>query len=125
MAHVITDTCTKDNLCVDSCPSDAIHPTKDEPAWETVTQLYINPAECMDCGCVRCRVPDGLDLRCRGTACGQGRCSGKERGILRPVARESILTSVISACLCAASNCAKDTIHPSALRRDESDSHFC
>ncbi len=28
MAHVITDTCKKDNLCVDSCPSEAIHPTE-------------------------------------------------------------------------------------------------
>jgi ferredoxin len=50
MAHVITDTCTRDNLCVDSCPSEAIRPFKSEPAWETVTQLYINPADCMDCG---------------------------------------------------------------------------
>jgi NAD-dependent dihydropyrimidine dehydrogenase PreA subunit len=50
MAHVITDTCTRDNKCIDSCPSEAIHPLKDDPAWETVTQLYINPEECMDCG---------------------------------------------------------------------------
>jgi NAD-dependent dihydropyrimidine dehydrogenase PreA subunit len=50
MAHVITDTCMKDNLCIDSCPSEAIHPLKSEPAWETVPQLYINPEECMDCG---------------------------------------------------------------------------
>jgi NAD-dependent dihydropyrimidine dehydrogenase PreA subunit len=50
MAHVITDTCMKDNLCLDSCPSEAIRPSKDEPAWETVPQLYINPEECMDCG---------------------------------------------------------------------------
>lgn len=49
MAYVITDTCKKDDLCIDSCPSDAIHPTKDEPAHETVTQLFINPAECIDC----------------------------------------------------------------------------
>lgn len=50
MAHVITDNCVKDYLCVDACPGDAIHPTKAEPAAETATQLYINPAECMDCG---------------------------------------------------------------------------
>ncbi len=30
MAHVITDTCQKDKLCLDSCPSEAIRPTKDE-----------------------------------------------------------------------------------------------
>jgi len=50
VAHVIIDTCQKDNLCVDSCPSEAIHPTKDEAAYQTATQLYINPEECMDCG---------------------------------------------------------------------------
>ena len=49
MAYVITDTCKKDDLCLDSCPSDAIHPTKDEPAHEAATQLFINPAECIDC----------------------------------------------------------------------------
>lgn len=50
MAHVITDTCKKDNLCLDSCPSEAIRPFKDEAAWASVPQLYINPDECMDCG---------------------------------------------------------------------------
>jgi NAD-dependent dihydropyrimidine dehydrogenase PreA subunit len=50
MPHVITDTCTKDNACLDSCPSEAIRPLKDEPAWETVPQLYISPTDCMDCG---------------------------------------------------------------------------
>jgi NAD-dependent dihydropyrimidine dehydrogenase PreA subunit len=50
MAHVITDNCKKDNLCVEACPGDAIHPTQSEPAYEAATQLYINPAECMDCG---------------------------------------------------------------------------
>jgi NAD-dependent dihydropyrimidine dehydrogenase PreA subunit len=50
MAHVITDTCKKDNLCLDTCPSEAIRPSKDEAEWETVPQLYINPEECMDCG---------------------------------------------------------------------------
>jgi len=50
MAHVIVDTCKKDNLCVDSCPSEAIRPLKDEAGWEAATQLYINPEECMDCG---------------------------------------------------------------------------
>ena len=50
MAHVIIDTCEKDMLCIDSCPSDAIHPLKDEGEWETASQLYINPEECMDCG---------------------------------------------------------------------------
>lgn len=50
MAHVITDTCTRDNKCIDACPSEAIRPFEKEAEWEKVTQLYINPAECMDCG---------------------------------------------------------------------------
>lgn len=50
MPHVIVDSCEKDELCVDSCPSDAIHPTKSEPDFAAETQMYINPEECMDCG---------------------------------------------------------------------------
>jgi len=50
MAHVITDSCIKDGLCLDSCPTGCIHPTQDEPAYETATQLYINQEECIDCG---------------------------------------------------------------------------
>ncbi len=50
MAYVITDTCTKDELCVEACPVDCIHPKKDEPGFEEATQLYIHPDECIDCG---------------------------------------------------------------------------
>lgn len=50
MAYVITDTCTKDELCIDACPVNCIHPTKDEADFETVPQLYIHPTECIDCG---------------------------------------------------------------------------
>lgn len=50
MAYVITSTCTKDELCVDACPVDCIHPKKDEPSFETVEQLFVNPGECIDCG---------------------------------------------------------------------------
>lgn len=57
MAYVITDSCIKDNLCADVCPSDAIHPTKDEPAFADATQLHINPAECMDCGACTSECP--------------------------------------------------------------------
>ena len=35
---------------VDACPVDCIHPTKDEAEFEEVTQLYIDPDECIDCG---------------------------------------------------------------------------
>jgi len=50
MAYVITDNCIKDALCVDACPSDAIHPRTDEADFETATQMYVDPAECVDCG---------------------------------------------------------------------------
>jgi ferredoxin len=52
MAYVIAEPCigTKDTACVDVCPVDCIHPRKDEPEYEKVTQLYINPTECIDCG---------------------------------------------------------------------------
>ena len=52
MPFIITDPCieTKDTACVDVCPVDCIHPRKDEPDHEGVKQLFINPAECIDCG---------------------------------------------------------------------------
>jgi NAD-dependent dihydropyrimidine dehydrogenase PreA subunit len=52
MAYVIAEPCinTKDTACVAVCPVDCIHPTKDEAAYATVDQLYINPDDCIDCG---------------------------------------------------------------------------
>jgi NAD-dependent dihydropyrimidine dehydrogenase PreA subunit len=50
MAYVITDTCTKDELCVEACPVDCIHPKKDEADFETVKHLYVQPDDCIDCG---------------------------------------------------------------------------
>ena len=50
MAYVITDNCIKDDLCLEACPNDSIHPRKDEAGYEAATQLYIDPNECIDCG---------------------------------------------------------------------------
>lgn len=50
MAYVITDDCTKDELCVEVCPVNCIHPTKDEPGFDEVPTLYVHPEECIDCG---------------------------------------------------------------------------
>lgn len=50
MAYVITDSCIKDELCVDACPTDSIHPKKDEEKFGAEPQMYINPSECLDCG---------------------------------------------------------------------------
>jgi ferredoxin len=52
MAYVIAQPCigVKDTACVAVCPVDVIHPTKDAAAFAAAEQLYINPAECIDCG---------------------------------------------------------------------------
>ena len=52
MTFVITEPCinTKDTACVDVCPVDCIHPTKNEPEFGTADMLFIDPAECIDCG---------------------------------------------------------------------------
>jgi NAD-dependent dihydropyrimidine dehydrogenase PreA subunit len=50
MAYVITDTCTKDEHCIEACPVACIHPTKDEADFATAPQLYVHPTECVDCG---------------------------------------------------------------------------
>ena len=50
MAYVIAEPCigTKDNSCVEVCPVDCIHPTPDEPDYDSVEMLYIDPEECID-----------------------------------------------------------------------------
>ncbi len=50
MAYTIVDTCTKDELCVEACPVDCIHPKKDDEKFETATQLWVDPNGCIDCG---------------------------------------------------------------------------
>jgi NAD-dependent dihydropyrimidine dehydrogenase PreA subunit len=52
MAYVIAEPCagTKDTACVDVCPCECIHPTKQEPGFSAARQLYIDPAQCIDCG---------------------------------------------------------------------------
>ncbi len=52
MPYVICAPCrtTKDCACVDVCPVDAIHPTKESPEFDKEEQLYIDPDLCIDCG---------------------------------------------------------------------------
>jgi ferredoxin len=49
---VIAQPCadSKDASCVDVCPVDCIHPTRDEPRFDEAAQLYIDPENCIDCG---------------------------------------------------------------------------
>jgi len=50
MAYTIVDTGTKDELCVEACPVDCIHPKKEDETFEAATQLYVDPNGCIDCG---------------------------------------------------------------------------
>jgi ferredoxin len=51
MAYVITDACIKDFVCAAECATAAIMPaTEGDPAAAGVSQLFINPDECIDCG---------------------------------------------------------------------------
>jgi len=63
MAYVINEPCigTKDNSCVEVCPVDCIHPTPDEPDYDKVEMLYIDPEECIDCdACVEACPVDAI-----------------------------------------------------------------
>jgi NAD-dependent dihydropyrimidine dehydrogenase PreA subunit len=57
MAYVVTDACTKDFVCVAECATAAIAPAADDAKAGAVSQVYINPDECIDCGELR------IDLR--------------------------------------------------------------
>lgn len=52
MSYYIAEPCigTKDTACVEVCPVDCIHPTKDEENFEAAKMLYIDPDTCIDCG---------------------------------------------------------------------------
>ena len=52
MAYIITEPCknTKDTACVEVCPVDCIHPTKDNDQYSKQDQLFIDPETCIDCG---------------------------------------------------------------------------
>jgi len=56
---VIAEPCigTKDNSCVEVCPVDCIHPTPDEPDYDKVEMLYIDPDECIDCDACKLECP--------------------------------------------------------------------
>ena len=59
MTRVITSACigTKDTSCVDVCPVDCIHPSKDDDGFAAAEQLYIDPDECIDCGACESACP--------------------------------------------------------------------
>ncbi len=50
MAYVVTDACIKDFVCVEECATSAIAPAEGDSVAATVSQVFINPDECIDCG---------------------------------------------------------------------------
>jgi NAD-dependent dihydropyrimidine dehydrogenase PreA subunit len=50
MAYVVTDACIKDFVCVADCATAAIAPAEGDPRGGEVSQVFINPDECIDCG---------------------------------------------------------------------------
>lgn len=63
MTYVIAEPCigVKDNSCVEVCPVDCIHPTPDEARYVEAEQLFIDPAECIDCdACVEACPVDAI-----------------------------------------------------------------
>ena len=50
MAYVIVDGCTKDEHCVEACPTDCIHPKSVEEKFAAEDQMYVDPEGCIDCG---------------------------------------------------------------------------
>ena len=60
MAYVITDACVKDYICASECATAAIAPiSADDAAAAGVSQLFINPDECIDCGNCASICPSG------------------------------------------------------------------
>jgi NAD-dependent dihydropyrimidine dehydrogenase PreA subunit len=63
MTYVIAEPCidVKDLSCIEVCPVDCIHPTDHEPDFADVSQLFIDPEECIDCdACVEACPVDAI-----------------------------------------------------------------
>jgi ferredoxin len=64
MTYVIADPCrgTKDGSCLEVCPVDCIHPTKDDVRFKTAEQLYIDPEVCIECDACVLACPTGAPM---------------------------------------------------------------
>jgi len=84
MAYVIAQPCigVKDTACVDACPADCVHPRKDEPGYAIEEMLYIDPAQCIDCGaCVPVCMQQTFGSTCHGA--GRLMSRAKARTVVR------------------------------------------
>ena len=59
MAYVITDACIMDFVCAAECATAAIAPASANDAAAGISQLFINPDECIDCGNCASICPSG------------------------------------------------------------------
>ena len=50
MPFVVTDACIKDFVCVAECPVTAIAPAPGDATAGSVTQVFIDPNLCIECG---------------------------------------------------------------------------
>jgi len=50
MPYVVTDACIKDFRCVDECATGAIAPGVYDAKAAEVSQVFIDPDTCIDCG---------------------------------------------------------------------------
>lgn len=59
MGYTIAQPCigVKDTACVEVCPVECIHPTKNEETFAKVEQLYIDNTTCIDCGACQAVCP--------------------------------------------------------------------
>lgn len=64
MAYVIvSELCTKDNLCFDACPEGSIAPEQGDAKYDESASLFINPESCTDCSaCVAVCPSDAIYL---------------------------------------------------------------
>jgi NAD-dependent dihydropyrimidine dehydrogenase PreA subunit len=63
VAYVINEPCigTKDTSYVEVCPVDCIQPRPDEPGFDLVVQLYVDPEDWLDCdACVEACPVDAI-----------------------------------------------------------------
>ncbi len=63
MAYVITDACIMDFVCAAECATAAIAPASADDAAAGISQLFINPDECIDCGNCASICPSARSLR--------------------------------------------------------------
>ena len=50
MPYVVTDACVKDFVCASECAVGAIAPLPGAANADSVTQVYIDPEACIECG---------------------------------------------------------------------------